>query len=340
MTEPALIRGVIAGSRWYAAAGLCLCGVVALLSMLVAHVTNVPAVLMALLIGAALAHSRNIAPFAKGTGFAARNILRIGIALIGVRLSFDQIASLGFSTILVAAGGVLLTLSGGFLIARALGLPRSRAILSAGAVGICGASAALAISTILPDDADLERETVSTVALVTLLSTIAMLTYPVVSRFLDLGHLEAGIFFGASIHDVTQVAGAGAMISPDTTTAAVATKLVRIACLAPVVAIMALMATGRGQGAVGASRPSAAPGFLIGFVVLALTANLGLVPELLRHFLSNGATFCLVVATAALGMKISLPSLFAEGWRPVVAMLVQTLLLAGYVLGCIYIFKL
>ncbi|EQB03081.1 YeiH family protein, partial [Sphingobium sp. HDIP04] len=219
-----------------AVSGVVICAAIAWLSMLAGNATGIPPVLLALIVGAALAHRFDVDPLGEGVNFTVRTILRTGIALIGVRLSVAQIAELGISTVLVAAGGVLLMLSAGTVIAMAFGLPRGRSILSAGAVGICGASAALAISTVLPPHPAQERQTVTTVALVTALSTAAMLIYPLIGRMLGLGQLETGIFFGASIHDVTQVAGAGAMVSPATTTAAVATKLVRVSCLAPVVA--------------------------------------------------------------------------------------------------------
>ncbi|NYI23597.1 YeiH family protein [Sphingobium indicum] len=339
MHNPVLRQRLHFGPRQLAVSGVVICAAIAWLSMLAGNATGIPPVLLALIAGAALAHRFDVAPLGEGVNFTVRTILRAGIALIGVRLSVAQIAELGISTVLVAAGGVLLMLSAGTVIAMAFGLPRGRSILSAGAVGICGASAALAISTVLPPHPAQERQTVTTVALVTALSTAAMLIYPLIGRMLGLGQLETGIFFGASIHDVTQVAGAGAMVSPATTTAAVATKLVRVSCLAPVVAAILFLGARRGVAAADAGAPPAIPVFLVGFALIAAAANFGLLPPALRGFLSASATFCLVAATAALGMKTSLRLLLAEGWRPLAAMTAQTLLLAAYVIGCIFLFK-
>ncbi len=320
-------------------AGVATCAALGALSMVAGNVTDIPPVLLALVAGAVLAHRTDVVPLAEGVNFTVRTILRIGIALIGVRLSAAQISELGLSTVLMAAGGVFLMLTAGTLVAMAFGLPRGRSILSAGAVGICGASAALAISTVLPRNPAQERYTVTTVALVTALSTVAMLVYPLIGRLLDFNQLEAGIFFGASIHDVTQVAGAGAMVSPATAAAAVATKLVRISCLAPAVAAILFLASRRGTCVVDAGAPPVVPLFLVGFAVIATAANLGLLTAVQRGFLSDAATFCLVAATAALGMKTSLRLLVAEGWRPLAAMVAQTCLLAAYVIGCIYLFQ-
>ncbi|WP_158258057.1 YeiH family protein [Sphingopyxis lindanitolerans] len=322
--------------RARAVPGIAVCAALAGLSMLLAlAMPAVPAVLIALIAGMMVAHRFDVAWFLPGADFTVRTILRIGIALIGVRFSVEQIAELGITAVAVAAGGVCLMLSAGTLVAMAFGLPRARSVLSAGAVGICGASAALAISTVLPNGEAQERQTATTVALVTALSTAAMLLYPLVGHLLGFDPLAAGIFFGTAIHDVTQVAGAGAMISAETATAAIATKLVRVACLAPVVAAIAMIGARYAAASHRGASPPAVPFFLVGFALVAAAANLGLLSAPLRDTLSQGATFCLVAATAALGLKTSPRQILADGWRPPAAMLAQTLLLAAYAIGCI-----
>lgn len=317
--------------------GIAACAVLAGLSMLLALVVPaLPAVLIALIVGTMIAHRVDVSYLSPGADFTIRTILRIGIALIGVRFSAEQISELGMSAVAIAAGGVCLMLSVGTLVARVFGLPRSRSLLSAGAVGICGASAALAISTVLPHSEAQERQAATTVALVTALSTAAMLLYPLVGHFLSLDPLEAGIFFGTAIHDVTQVAGAGAMISNDSATAAIATKLVRVACLAPVVAVISIIGSRYATSSYRGTTPPAIPFFLVGFALVAAATNLGLLSAGLRDILSETATFCLVAATAALGIKTSPRQILADGWRPPAAMLAQTLLLAAYAVGCIF----
>lgn len=325
-----------ATGRARALPGVTACAALAGLSMLLSlAVPAVPAVLIALISGTMLAHRFDVACLSPGTDFTIRTILRIGIALIGVRFSVEQIAELGIAAVAVSAGGVCLMLSAGTLLAMAFGLPRSRSVLSAGAVGICGASAALAISTVLPHREEQERQTATTVALVTALSTAAMLLYPFVGHLLGFSSLAAAIFFGTAIHDVTQVAGAGVMISSETATAAIAIKLVRVACLAPVVAAIAMIGARYAASSYRGVSAPAVPFFLVGFALVAAAANLGLFSAPLRDTLSQAATFCLVAATAALGLKTSPRQILADGWRPPAAMLAQTLLLAAYAIGCI-----
>lgn len=339
MTGPASLAAAeeIARSRWVEfAIGAAACAAIAALAFGLTYLAAIPPVLTALAAGMVAHRWRVQESGAIGVDFCARTLLRIGVALIGVRLSLEQVAGLGLPVVLIATGSVLVTLVGGAAIGRVLGLSPARSVLSAGSVGICGASAALAISLVLPQTPERQRETIFTIAAVTTLSTIAMVAYPLLGHLLRFDDIQAGIFFGAAIHDVTQVIGAGALVSPEATTTATATKLIRIACLAPATVLIALwFARGR-KDASAMAVPPILPGFLIGFVVLAAVANTGWIEEAVLGFLSQAATFCLVAATAALGMKTSVGELASAGWRPLAAVTAQTVLIGLYALVAIW----
>ena len=145
-------------------------------------------------------------------------------------------------------------------------------VLSGGAVAICGASAALAIASVLPRDENRERDTILTVVSVTALSTLAMILYPVFATSIGLDHKQAGIFIGGTIHDVAQVVGAGYTISNETGDIATYVKLLRVAMLLPAVfAISFLFARNGGDGE--GARPTL-PLFLVGFAALVLAQQL------------------------------------------------------------------
>ncbi len=318
------------------AIGVGVCAAIAILAFGFARLAAVPAVLTALIVGMAARRWYTPESGTAGIDFCARTLLHAGVALIGVRLSLDQVTGLGWHAASIAVGAVVVTLVGGAAIGRAFGLSPARAVLSAGSVGICGASAALAISSVLPQTPQLQRETVFTIAAVTTLSTIVMIAYPLLGRVVGFDETQAGIFFGAAIHDVTQVIGAGALVSPEATTAATATKLIRVACLAPATALIALWAARARRGESMTSAPPILPPFLIGFVAMAIAANSGWFAEGILVFLSEAATFCLVAATAALGMKTSLRELAGAGWCPLAAMTTQTALIGTYALGAVW----
>jgi uncharacterized integral membrane protein (TIGR00698 family) len=318
------------------AAGLLLCAGLAAAAIAIGRLAPVPPVLTALLLGMAarrLPIGRSALP---GVGFCGRNLLRIGVALLGARLSVDQLAALGWPAAIVAAGAVIVTIMLGGLAGRLCGLAPERALLSAGSVGICGASAALAISSVLPPSPARERETVFTIAAVTTFSTAVMLLYPLIARLAGFDASQAGIFLGASIHDITQVIGAGALVSPEATVSATATKLVRVACLAPAVALIALSTARNCAGTM--TRPPLLPPFLVGFVVMAGAANSGWLPHGAITLFSETATIFLVTATAALGLKTSIRDLAGAGWRPLAAVTAQTAIIGLYSLGAVWLF--
>lgn len=144
------------------------------------------------------------------------------------------------------------TIALGAFAAQRLGLRGSCGVLSGGAVGICGASATLAIASVLPRTPESERD--MTVVTVTVLST-AMIVYPLFVAAIGLDYVHAAIFLGGTIHDVAQVVGAGYSISPLTGDVATYVKLLRVTKLLPVVfSIAFVVSRGAKGGQSGAKR--------------------------------------------------------------------------------------
>ena len=191
-------------------AGLVVAGLLTLAATLVAKALNQPVAPFALvggfLIAAPLAGRLDLTP---GMKMAERPLLRAGIALLGLRIALGDIVSLGPQTLLLVLGCVALTLAVGSGIGRLFGLPKGFSMLSASATAICGASAAMAVASVLPRGEETERQTGYVVAVVATLSTLAMLAYPALAHLAGLPPQATAVFLGASIHDVAQVAGAG-----------------------------------------------------------------------------------------------------------------------------------
>jgi len=293
-----------------------------------------PVMLYALLLGMAFHFLHVEGRCVAGIEFASKTVLRIGVALLGARITIEQIATLGVGPIATVVVGVLTTLAFGALVSRWLGLSRGFGVLSGGAVGICGASAALAIASVLPKTPESERDTILTVATVTGLSTIAMIIYPILAIALGFDPKQAGIFLGGAIHDVAQVVGAGYSMSNATGDVATYVKLLRVTLLLPVVFGVALLVRARSAGAGGRLAPPA-PWFLIGFAALVAVGSLGWLPKPALEGASALSRWFLVTAIAALGMKTSFKSLLAVGWRPIALMVAETLWLAALVLAAI-----
>jgi uncharacterized integral membrane protein (TIGR00698 family) len=306
--------------------GILVAGTIALASTWLAQQYTTPVMLFALLFGMAFHFLHEEGRCVAGIEFSSRTVLRTGVALLGVKITLTEIAGLGLLPVATVVVGVASTILFGLALARRLGLRPIFGVLSGGAVAICGASAALAIASVLPRHEDSERDTILTVVSITALSTLAMILYPIFATSVGFDHVRAGIFIGGTIHDVAQVVGAGYMISPETGDVATYVKLLRVAMLLPAVFVIALVLARTGVERTGA--PPALPGFLIAFAVLVLANSFGLLPHVLIDLANGVSRWCLVTAIAALGMKTSFKDLFAVGWRPIALMLAETLWIA------------
>jgi uncharacterized integral membrane protein (TIGR00698 family) len=290
--------------------------------------------LFALLLGLALHFVSEDKRCAAGIQFASSTVLRLGVALLGLRLTIDHVVTLGWHTVLALAVAVWLTIAMGLLLARLFRVQGSLGLLIGGATAICGASAALAISSVLPKSVHLERDTTLTVVGVTALSTMAMVVYPLVTQWLGFDAVMAGKFIGATIHDVAQVVGAGYSLSPEAGDAATITKLMRVAFLMPVLVGISLVVRSRvavrsdSLDANNSPKTPLLPWFTVVFVALMLFNSTGWVPSRVQAGASDLSQAFLVLAIAGVGVKTSLKDVTQLGWRPVAMVFLVTLWLA------------
>jgi uncharacterized integral membrane protein (TIGR00698 family) len=307
--------------------GVLMAATVGLAAKFLSEHYGAPVMLMALLLGMAFSflteeEDNRCLP---GIEFSAKSVLRFGVALLGLGITVQQVRSLGAEAVFVALAGVAFTIVLGPVLARAFGSRSIFGLLVGGAVGICGASAALAISSVLPNYKDKERDTIFTVISVTVLSTIAMITYPIIADMLFMSERAAGVFLGATIHDVAQVVGAGYSISQEVGDTATLVKLLRVSLLVPIIIAISIFFATRGTAVAGALP---VPPFVIGFVCLVLIGSSGYVPESVTEGVLNISRWCLIAAIAALGMKTSLKKFADVGGPAIGLVLCLTVLLA------------
>lgn len=320
--------------------GLWVVVVIALAATCVAEHSGGPQLLYALFFGIAFHFLSDQNSCGPGIDLAARTLLRVAVALLGARITVAQMAALGWWPIIIVCVTTPATILCGLAGARRLQRSREEGILVGGAVGICGASAALAIAAVLPQNAHNQRLTLLTVVGVTGLSTAAMMFYPTLTSSLALDPTHAGIFLGGTIHDVAQVVGAGYTLSPETGDVATFVKLLRVALLVPVVVALWFIYRPRGQASVLHEATPPLPLFLLGFATLVLANSAGLLPPALNHGLGEVSRWCLVMAIAAVGTKTSFQQLASLGWRPVALLFANTLFLAVLVLGLLWLERL
>ncbi len=314
--------------------GIVLCVVIGLAAVAIAGRIGGATFLYALLLGALLHPLQQSPLVGPGIDFCARQVLRVGVSLLGARITFSQVSEVGWTQVIVLVLAIATTIAFGIGLAMWLGMPRWKGLLSGGATAICGASAALALAAALPRGPEKERFTLVVVVAVTALSTVAMVSYPIIVQFLHLSTSQAGLFLGGAIHDVAQVVAAGFMISDETGERATIVKLLRVASLAVVVACVA--AVYRGESSPDGKKAPLLPWFMVIFIALATFNSLNWISPSIKLFADESSRAMLVVAISALGAKSSFGGLISAGWRAALLIVGETVWIAVFILACIW----
>lgn len=297
-----------------------------------------PAAVLALLLGMFLRSWAQNPHLEAGRRLSASGLLRIAVALLGLRLSIADIVSIGGATAIAMVLTMAATMAMSGAIARVLGCSPGIAVLMGAANSVCGASATLAVAAVLPDSLRKQNEIVLTVVLANAISTLAMLAYPLLATRAGLSSMQSGILIGASVQDMAQVVGAVAGMSTGAINAAITVKMFRVLLLLPVVWLVSVWFERKGTtvGPVSAR----VPGFALAFVVLcAVNSVLTSIPTLtpyyepVKRLLGLVSTSGLLVALAALGLETSLGGMTQLGWRPIVLFVIGALTILALALA-------
>ncbi len=263
-----------------------------------------------------------------GLSFAAKRILRVGVVLLGLRLSLADVADLGPRGLAVVALTVGATFFGTQAIGRRLGLSRDLSLLVATGYSICGASAIAAVEG--STDAE-EEEVAAAIGLVTLFGSLAIVALPALSGELGLTDEQFGAWTGASVHDVAQVAATASAGGAAVVATAMVVKLTRVVLLTPIVIGVNLSRrnerAGRpdGQAAV---RPPILPLFVAGFVAMVALRSTGWLPEFVVGSARTIEGWLLAAALVGLGAGVRIDRLRRLGPKPLLLGVLAWILVA------------
>ena len=275
---------------------------------------------------------------APGLSVASKQFMRLGIVLLGLKLSLVDILGLGWLSIVMIVAIVLLTFVGTIGLGRAFGLPGHQPLLIATGFSICGASAIGAMSGVVKAK---DEEAATPIALVTLCGTLAIAVLPLLWHPLGLSNDQFGQWVGASVHDVGQVVATAQIAGPAALAVAIVVKLTRVLMLAPMVAVAAgverrkhgaaveLAARTGGTAPEAAARPPIVPLFVAGFLAAVLVRTLLPVPESVLEVADWLQTALLAMALFGLGSAVRLGELVRTGWRAIVVGLLSWALIAA-----------
>jgi len=275
-------------------------------------------VTVAILLGAIVAAvaGRRLALLDPGLRFAAQRVLRLGIVLLGARLSLAEIARIG----LPATGLILVTMAVSFVVvvavARLVRVEARLAILIAVGSAVCGNTAIVATAPVIGARA---RDVAYAIATITLFGMVAVFLYPAIGRLAGIEEHAFGLWAGLAVHDTSQVVATSAAYAPEALDVATVVKLIRNALMAPLLLVIAAVWATRAHGVVGSVRGGvrrAVPLFVLGFLALAALRSIGLIDAGQAVTLDTVARAFVLVALAAVGMSIRFGELRETSWRP------------------------
>lgn len=314
------------------AAGIALCGIGAAIATGIGYL--VPAVsplLIAIALGALLAGTGTVPGWIRpGLDFSSKRLLRVGVALLGLRLMFSDVIGLGWGVIAVVVVIVVLGITGTMYAGKLLGLPWTQRILIACGFSICGAAAVAATGGVV--DAE-EEELLTAVALVVVFGTSMILAVPLLASAMGLSGRQAGMWAGGSIHEVAQAVAAGGLIGGGALAVATLVKLARVLMLAPVLAYLGARRRRQAPKPDGETvRPPLVPLFVVGFLGCVALRSSGLLPQVLIDTAQPVQTALLTAAMFALGVGVRVSLLRSMGPRPIVLATLSTVWVASIAL--------
>ncbi|MFV0454427.1 MAG: YeiH family protein [Pseudomonas sp.] len=262
-----------------------------------------------------------------GLKFSTRWLLRGGIVLFGLSLTWQQIAMLGPRILLLDVLMVAMVMLIGYQIGtKVLGLDRETTLLTCAGSAICGAAAVLATEATIRARAS---STAMAVATVVLFGSLAMFIYPLLYPLTGLDEQLFGVYIGATVHEVAQVVAAGGAVGPNALDTAVIVKLVRVMLLVPFLLLVGRWWHSCDEDGSQAMRLTI-PWFALGFLLMVVLNSLVRLPEVLHHNLILAGQIGMTMAMAALGYETRFDRLAALGIRPFILALCLFFLLTGF----------
>jgi uncharacterized integral membrane protein (TIGR00698 family) len=255
------------------------------------------------------------AALGPGLKFAAERLLRLGIVLLGAKLSVQQIAGIGLPAAAIIAVTMAAALTIVLVLSRLARVDTRLAVLLAVGAAVCGNSAVVATAPVISART---RDVAYAVATVTLFGTIAVFVYPLIGHTAQLGDAVFGLWAGIAINDTSQVVAASAAYSPGAFEVATVVKLIRNTLMAPLLVAIAWIWSRRtgSSGDTAAGLRRAVPLFVLGFLALSALRSVGVIDAGLAAGLETAARSLILVALAAVGLNVRVEELRSVGPRP------------------------
>lgn len=268
----------------------------------------VGAVTMAIILGVVVANvARLPRSFVSGIQFSEKKILSVAIMLIGLKLQLNVVKDLGLEPLILVLGIQAATFATAIIAGRLLGFGKVFSVLMGTGNAVCGSSAIAAAAPVLKAD---ESSVGISIGVVNLMGTIGIFLLPALAHVLHYDQVQGGYFTGGILQAVGQVVAAGFSLGEQAGTLATLVKMLRVLMLGPIVLILSMMGT---TSEAGSKRNVSIPPFIVGFFVCSIAATIWPQDVTVIPILKTVSKMLLVVAMAAIGMKIQFADLLRQG---------------------------
>ncbi|WHY59329.1 putative sulfate exporter family transporter [Peribacillus simplex] len=264
-----------------------------------------------------------------GIQFSSKKLLRFAIILYGLKLNMIVIFHQGFPLLLRGTITIIFSIVILMIIAKWLKADFNLSLLLSVGTGICGAAAIAAVSPIIKAK---DEDTAMGVGIIALVGTVFSIIYTLIYPFLSIGPMNYGNWVGISLHEIGHVALAAAPAGQDALAHALLAKLTRVFLLIPVCFILMLWMKKKGKKE-GEARFEF-PWFLIGFIIMSfvgsyIIGNKVMVSQKVLSDIADFTSFMLTMSMTGLGLNISLKELRTKAIRPLIAIIITSLLLSS-----------
>jgi uncharacterized integral membrane protein (TIGR00698 family) len=261
-----------------------------------------------------------------------KKILKTGIVLLGVKLNFALIYRLGWKILILVSSIILFAILFSNFLGKKLNINKKTSTLLGVGSSICGASAIVAMSSVIDSD---ENDTAISVAVISLLGAFGVIFYSFLSYIIPLSDLQYGIWAGSSLQGVAHALAAAGARGADSLSMEIGTlvKMSRVALLAPVALIIGFVFSKNSKGSNNKKVifPMYVFWFLLVGIIFTLVKEYNIFPTNfdlvdtnidLIVLIKNISNFFILMGMVAMGLKVDLKEFSKNGTKSLLSGLI------------------
>ena len=291
--------------------GILLISLIGFVANFISNYILIGSIAISMIIGIIYNNTLKISPFFKpGIEFGEKKILNFAIILMGAQLNFKLLEIFSWKVFLLITGLVLSSIIISLILGKIFNLSSGISLLIGVGNGICGSSAIAGVSSILKS----KKEDIGlSISAINIVGALGVFLVPAIIFVCQIDSIfSKGMIVGGTIQAVGQVTAAGFIMGDEVGKLATIIKMIRILMLGPIMIVLAVMFN-KNSARKGIENIFSIPFFIIGFILMSLLTNINLFSAELIEFFIMISKYALIISMAAIGLKVSVSSIFNKG---------------------------